>query len=123
LGSSVLLQDPQEHARGRPALDDDVGRFSEQCGADAVPLQLDCHMQVVDEGTPDRIGVEDRVNKANKPSSTFGHDGALLVSKVPHPASPHLQAIGDDVAVQVCVGIRTSVVTPPAIGVERSYSG
>ncbi len=58
-------------------------------------------MQVVYEGSPNRIGIEDHVSESHEQTSFLGHDGALRLPKLCQPTSPDLQAFSDDVAVEV----------------------
>ena len=121
LGIDVLLEDPQEHAQRRPAFGDDPRRLLEQGGSDPIPLESGGHMQIVDEGTPEWISVERGVDETHELPVRFGHDGASIPARLCHSADPDLQTISDDVAVEVRVGIRTPVVTTPALSVEPGH--
>ena len=121
LGVDVLLEDPQEHAHGTPASGDEPRRLLEQGGSDSIPLESGCHMRIVDEGTPERISVEDGVDETHELPVRFGHDGAPICPRLCHAADPDLQTISDDVAIEIPIGIRSSVVTTPALSVEPGH--
>ena len=123
LGIDVLFEDPQEHAHGRTAFGDEPRRLLEQGGSDPMPLEAGRHMQIVDEGTPERISVEHRVDETHELSARFRHDGVSIAPRLRHAADPDLRTIGDDVAIEVDIGVRTSVVTTPALSVEQCHRG
>ena len=88
-----------------------------------MPLQSVGHMQIVDKCAPKLIRVENNMYKSHETRIGLGHDGESVLSGNCHSASPNLQAIGDDVAIEIRVRIRASVVTTPAISVEKGHLG
>jgi hypothetical protein len=121
LGIDVLLEDPQEHAQRRPPSGDEPRRLLEQGGSDPIPLASGCHMQMVDKGTPERISVEDGVDETHELPVRFGHHGASIHPRPCHAADPDLHTVRDDVAIEIPIGIRTSVVTTAAVSVGLGH--
>jgi hypothetical protein len=63
------------------------------------------------------------VHDSDDPVVPFGNDRELLLRGLLRATGPHLHAIGDDVTIEVSVGEGASVVTTPAVGMERCHSG
>ena len=75
-------------------------------------------MEVLKQRSPERIFIQDRVGEADGRGIVTGYHRELASCGLAESMSPHLLAVGDDVAVEVGIQVRTSVVASPAIGME-----
>jgi hypothetical protein len=114
----VLVEYPQVEAVVRTSPREFAGRFGQQPGADAVPLERCAHMQVVDERSPFRIAIRHHVNEADHITGHLGHDGVRIRSRVSEAVSPNGLTVGGDVAVEKGIQVGAPVVATPAVGVE-----
>jgi len=75
-------------------------------------------MQIVEKGSPCRIVVEDGVSKADDVAACVGTNGGLIQPRRSEASRPHLSSIRDNVAVEVRISVCTSIVAPPAVGMQ-----
>jgi hypothetical protein len=76
-------------------------------------------VKIVDERTPGSVLVQDRVREANQLAGALGEDRAGRSTRLAQALGPHRQAVLDDLAVEEGVGVRTSIVMAPAVGMKR----
>ena len=81
-------------------------------------LQTVGHVEVVEEGAEVRVVVENGVGESDHDVVMHGDDGALSGESVREAGRPHPLAVGENVTVEVRVGEGTSIVAPPALGVQ-----
>jgi hypothetical protein len=122
LGRHVLLQDPKIETCARPLPGDDLRRFPHEATADPPSLLLVVHVQIVHQRAKHRVGIENRMDEADKQSGAFGDDGQLTRLRICQPLRPDGRAFSDDVAIQECVGIRPSIVRTASSSVVSGSS-
>ena len=83
-----------------------------------MPLVRNVDVQVVEECTPRRVGAEDGVSEAGRPAVDLGEERPRPVARG-EPRGPHGQPVTDDIAVEERVRVGASIVTLPALGVQR----
>ena len=119
----VGLQHPQVQARRRRPRPHGRALSAMSWRADATALQVVRHVQVVDEGAPFRVVVEDGVDEADHHTVTLGHDRAAVGLRKRQALRPHGAPVLVDVAVEELVGVRATIVAPPAVGMEPGNGG
>jgi hypothetical protein len=77
-------------------------------------------VQIVEEGTPPRVVVEDGVGEPDELTTTLRDHRVLVQARRSKTARPDLATIGDDVSVKVGVPERTAIVTPPTLRMESA---
>jgi hypothetical protein len=82
--------------------DDGLGGKRQETSPDATAHVPSANMQVVEQGSPRSVVVEDRVSEADQRlvCRLLDEDRARSRLGLSQPPAPHLQSIGGDVAVE-----------------------
>ena len=76
-------------------------------------------MNVLEQGSPGWILVKDGMGESDQTALVLGQDRAGTRIAEPEPVGPHRQPVVEDVAVKEGIGICATVVTAPAVGMQR----
>jgi hypothetical protein len=85
--------------------------------SDASTLLFLRDVEVVQQGPPYRIVVDDGVDEPGDHAFTFRNDGVMEPVGACQALSPGLAPLLEDVPIQELVGVGTAIVPSPAIGV------
>lgn len=96
-----------------------VRRLLQEPSADAVALELRGHVQIVEQSSPDGVVVKNHVGKADDGIPQFRNNGKVLSPRLGQAFTPDRKTVGKNVAVKERVQERTSIMSPPTVGVER----
>jgi len=75
-------------------------------------------VQVVEKGPPRRVVVEYHMREADDFIATFSDNGVLVQPGRSKAIRPDLKTVGDDIAVEVRIEVRTAIVATPAFSVK-----
>jgi hypothetical protein len=75
-------------------------------------------VQVVEQGTPDRILIQSYMSETDESPGVLGDERAAAVVGAAESLGPDGQAVCGDITIQVAIGIRAAVVTPPTVGMQ-----
>jgi hypothetical protein len=104
--------------------DDGLGGERKETGPDAAAHVPSANMQVVEQGSPRSVVVEDRVSEADQRlvGRLLDEDRARSRVGLSQPLAPHLESIVGDVAVEERVRVGAPIMTAPAIRMEGGDS-
>lgn len=123
LGCDVLVEHPQVDRPRGPMRKEFASRFRQQARADAGSLQIAPYVQIVDESSPSQVVVEDRMSESDDFTATIGDHRGLVSGRRSQTTRPDLEAISDDITVEVGVQVDTAIVASPTISVKRGHGG
>ncbi len=119
LSRRILGKYPEGEAPvGWAASDQLTGCFGQQPSADAVPLELIGHVQVVQECAKVGVLVKDHMNEADDHVALEGSDGEMVRAWSHQSRAPHLAAVGEHIPIQERIKVGPPIVPSPALGVE-----
>jgi hypothetical protein len=87
--------------------------------ADTQSFEIAPDMQVFEKGSPARIVVEHGMSEADHSPTTFGDNRVLEQPRRGKAFRPDLQAVGNDITIEVRIQVRTAIVAAPAFSVKR----
>ena len=94
--------------------------LGKQSGADPVSLYATSDVQVVQQGSPLRIVVENRVGKPDDVTFYESAHGELIHARGCEATGPNSLSFRQNVAIEIRVEVRASVVVSPALSVQGS---
>ncbi len=100
LSRRILGKHPEGEAPvGWAASDQLTGCFGQQPSADAVPLELIGHVQVVQECAEVGVLVKDHVNEADDLAALEGSDSEMVRAWSHQSRAPHRAAVGEHIPI------------------------
>jgi hypothetical protein len=78
-------------------------------------------VQVVEQGTPNRILIQSDMSETDESPGVLGNERAAAVVGARESLGPDGQAVCGDITIQVAIGIRAAVVTPPTVGMQLGH--
>jgi hypothetical protein len=87
--------------------------------ADTQSFEIAHDVQVFEKGSPLRVVVEDGMSEAHDSPTTVGDNRVLEQPRRGKSIRPDLDAIRDDIAVEVRIQICAAIVAAPALSVKQ----
>nr|WP_236064767.1 hypothetical protein [Reticulibacter mediterranei] len=120
LSRRILGKHPEvESPISRAAPDQLAGCFDQQPPADALPLELVGHVQVVQGRAEVGVLVKDHVSEANDRVALVGDDSEVVCARGRQSRAPHRETVGEHIPVQERIQEGSPIVPSPALGMER----
>src|SRR5689334_10531291 len=114
----ILLEHPEVDAGAWPSRHDQLRDAVEQLRSNSAPLRSARHMKVVDKRAPLGVAVERHVRESDRATVLLSDQREILQGVPSDLIRPRRQTVGVQVSVEIAIGIHTSIVTTPAIGMD-----
>jgi hypothetical protein len=95
-------------------------RMLEELSSNTVTLQRWFDMEIIEEGTPRRMGVQKHARKPCEGAlrHSFEHAAPVWIGRA-HPRGPEPPAFFEDRPIEELIGQKAAICGPPALGVQR----
>jgi hypothetical protein len=94
----------------------------EELTSDTVTLQRWSDVEIIEEGTPRRVGVQKHARKPRERAGRHGLEHAATVGiGLAHPRGPERLSFVEDQPIEELIGQKAPVCAAPALGMQRRY--